>query len=304
MNNEITQSADITDAVTEATSAVEGIIASASKETSKITDMLSSIVDKLLASVPTMLFAIGVFFLGLIISKIVLKIFRNCLKRANVDETAVGFLCSLLKVLLYTLDFIITLSLLNIPMTSIIAIISAAGLAIGLALQNSLSNIAGGFIILFTKPFKSGDYVETNSSSGTVESIGILYTKILTNDNKTIYIPNGKVCDSSITNYSEQPVRRVDFEFGISYTDDVEDAKKIILDIAKQHEMILSEPEEPFARLGVQAEDSLQIIVRLWTETENYWQVKYDFTEQVNEAFIRNNITIPFRQLDVHLIKE
>ena len=193
--------------------------------------------------------------------------------------------------------------MLNIPMTSIIAVISAAGLAIGLALQNSLSNLAGGFIILFSKPFKSGDYVETNAASGTVESIGILYTRILTADNKTVYIPNGKITDSTIVNFSEQNTRRVDFEFGISYSDDIEKAKSIILKLASEHPMVLEEPE-PFARLGLQAEDSLQITVRLWTETENYWQVKFDLTEQVNQAFIDNNVTIPFRQIDVHIIKE
>ena len=222
------------------------------------------------------------------------------MEKTNTDHTAISFLRSLVKILLYTIVFIITLSILNIPMTSIIAVISAAGLAVGLALQNSLSNLAGGFIILFSKPFKSGDYVETNSVSGVVESISILYTKILTNDNKTIYIPNGKVSDSQIINYSEQPVRRVDLEFGISYSDDVEKAKSVIMDLAKSYDLVLKEPE-PFVRLGVQAEDSLQIVVRLWTETENYWQVKFDFTEMVNKAFSENGITIPFRQLDVHI---
>ena len=221
--------------------------------------------------------------------------------RTSADMAATSFLRSLLKILLYIINIIITLSILNIPMTSIIAVLSAAGLAVGLALQNSLSNLAGGFIILFSKPFKAGDFVETNSASGTVQSISILYTKILTLDNKTVYIPNGKVADSQITNYSEQDKRRVDMEFGISYSDDVERAKDIILKLAAKHELILNEPEPPFVRLGNQAEDSLQIIVRVWTAAENYWQVKFDFIEMVNNAFNDNNITIPFRQLDVHI---
>lgn len=292
---------------TEATNAVEGIIANAVsstvKETSRLENMISAIGDQIKKSLPSIIFAVIIFIIGVAVSKLVLRIFTKCLERANVDNTAVSFLRSLLKALLYTIDFIITLSILNIPMTSIIAVISAAGLAIGLALQNSLSNLAGGFIILFSKPFKSGDFVETNTASGTVEGIGILYTKILTNDNKTVYIPNGKISDSMIINYSEQPTRRVDLEFGISYTDDIEKAKEIILKLAKEHPLILKDPE-PFARLGIQAEDSLQLTVWLWTETQNYWQVKFDFTELVNQAFIDNNITIPFRQLDVHIIKE
>lgn len=243
------------------------------------------------------------FLIGILITKSILRIFKKCLNKANIDAAAIGFISSILKVLLYIITVIIALSILNIPMTSIIAVLSAAGLAIGLALQNSLSNLAGGFIILFSKPFKSGDFVETNSASGTVESISILYTKILTTDNKTIYIPNGKVADSQIINYSEQNKRRVDFEFGISYSDDLERAKKIITELAQKHELILKEPEPPFVRLGVQAEDSLQIVARVWTATENYWQVKFDFTEMVNQAFNEHNITIPFRQLDVHIHK-
>lgn len=296
-----------TETKTEVTNAIEGIIANAvsttAKETSRLGKFFSDITDKIKESLPSIIFAVIIFLIGLALSKIILRIFSKCLNRSNVDTTAVGFLRSLLKVLLYTIDFIITLSILNIPMTSIIAVISAAGLAIGLALQNSLSNLAGGFIILFSKPFKSGDYVETNTSAGTVESIGILYTRILTADNKTVYIPNGKITDSIIVNYSEQNTRRVDFEFGISYSDDIEKAKALILELASEHPMVLKEPE-PFARLGLQAEDSLQITVRLWTETENYWQVKFDLTEQVNQAFIDNNVTIPFRQIDVHIIKE
>lgn len=303
----ISASEATTETKTEVTNAIEGIIANAvnttAKETSRLGKFFSDIADKIKDSLPSIIFAVIIFLIGLALSKIILRIFSKCLNRSNVDTTAVGFLRSLLKILLYTIDFIITLSILNIPMTSIIAVISAAGLAIGLALQNSLSNLAGGFIILFSKPFKSGDYVETNTSAGTVESIGILYTRILTADNKTVYIPNGKITDSIIVNYSEQNTRRVDFEFGISYSDDIEKAKALILKLASEHPMVLKEPE-PFARLGLQAEDSLQITVRLWTETENYWQVKFDLTEQVNQAFIDNNVTIPFRQIDVHIIKE
>ena len=303
----ISASETSTETQTEVTNAIEGIIANAvsttAKETGRLSKLISGIADKIKEALPSLIFAVIIFLIGLALSKIILRIFTICLNRANVDITDVGFLRSLLKVLLYTIDFIITLSILNIPMTSIIAVISAAGLAIGLALQNSLSNLAGGFIILFSKPFKSGDYVETNAASGTVESIGILYTRILTADNKTVYIPNGKITDSTIVNFSEQNTRRVDFEFGISYSDDIEKAKSIILKLASEHPMVLEEPE-PFARLGLQAEDSLQITVRLWTETENYWQVKFDLTEQVNQAFIDNNVTIPFRQIDVHIIKE
>lgn len=297
-------SESVSETETEVTSIIEDLLANASMSTQEEKDRLGQIFSSLGTtiknSIPSLLFALFIFAAGIAISKGLLKIFTRFMEKTNTDHTAISFLRSLVKILLYTIVFIITLSILNIPMTSIIAVISAAGLAVGLALQNSLSNLAGGFIILFSKPFKSGDYVETNSVSGVVESISILYTKILTNDNKTIYIPNGKVSDSQIINYSEQPVRRVDLEFGISYSDDVEKAKSVIMDLAKSYDLVLKEPE-PFVRLGVQAEDSLQIVVRLWTETVNYWQVKFDFTEMVNKAFSENGITIPFRQLDVHI---
>ncbi len=290
---------------TTVTDSLEVIISSAINSNEDGKDKLSTIMtaigDKLVDMLPSLGLAIFVFLLGFIITKFVLHIFRKCMRRANADPAAEGFLTSILKILLYIVTFIITLSILNIPMTSLIAVLSAAGLAIGLALQNSLSNLAGGFIILFSKPFKSGDYVNIGSSSGKVEKIEILYTKIVTDDNKTVYIPNGTVANSDITNFSEKEVRRVDLEFGISYDDDLENAKKIILDIAANHNLIIDNPSLPFARLGTQAEDSLQIKVHVWTKTENYWQVKYDMTELVNDAFIRNNITIPFRQLDIHI---
>ncbi|MGN0614012.1 MAG: mechanosensitive ion channel family protein [Porcipelethomonas sp.] len=284
---------------------IEEIISSAmnsgADNSDKFEIIISAIGERLIGFLPSLAFAVFIFIAGLVISKFILHFFRKCMNRANVDNTAISFLSSILKILLYVIFLIITLSILNIPMTSLIAMLSAAGLAVGLALQNSLSNLAGGFIILFSKPFKSGDFVETNSASGTVESISILYTKILTTDNKTVYIPNGSVANSTITNYSEQDMRRVDFEFGISYSDDLERAKDIIIDTANAHKLVEDTPEPPFARLGTQAEDSLQIVVRLWTKTENYWQVKFDITEQVNAAFEENNITVPFRQLDVHI---
>ncbi|MBQ3566336.1 MAG: mechanosensitive ion channel family protein [Oscillospiraceae bacterium] len=293
---------------TTATDSLEAIISSAVNSDEEGTDKLgiiaSAIGDKFMEILPSLGLAVFVFILGIILSRLILHVFRGCMKKANADPVAESFLSQIIKILLYILTVIITLSILNIPMTSLIAILSAAGLAVGLALQNSLSNLAGGFIILFAKPFKSGDFVDTGSATGTVEKINILYTKILTNDNKTVYIPNGTVANSQIVNYSEQDVRRVDFEFGISYSDDVDKAKNIILDIAEKHELVLRDPEPPFARLGLQAEDSLQITVRLWTKNEDYWQVKFDITELVNDAFVKNNITIPFRQLDVHIQKD
>lgn len=285
---------------TDETNAVENVLSEAVKESSRVGDFLSEIGDHIMSAVPTILIALLVFIVGFVITRILLRIFTKCMDRSNADGTAASFLRSLLKILLLTINLIITLSVLKIPMTSIIAVLSATGLAVGLALQNSLSNLAGGFIILFSKPFKAGDYIETNSSSGNVESISILYTKIITVDNKTVYIPNGKVADSLIINYSEQDCRRVDFEFGISYSEDFEKAKEIILSVADEYELVLNEPET-LVRLGKQESSSLQIITNVWTKTENYWTVKYDMMEMVTKAFQEKGISIPYNQLDVHI---
>ena len=283
---------------------ISSALNSSATEKDKIEIILTAIGNKLLDILPALGMALFSMLVGFLFSKALLHVLHKILHRSNIDSAAGNFLTSVVKIALYILILLIALSIINVPITSLIAVLSAAGLAIGLALQNSLSNIAGGFIILFSKPFKAGDFIETNSASGNVESISILYTRILTLDGKTVYIPNGSVANSSITNYSEKGVRRVDLEFGISYSDDLEHAKEVIMEVADAHELILREPRPPFVRLKEQAEDCLNIRVEVWTTTQAYWQVKYDMTELVNAAFQKENITVPFRQLDIHIQKE
>ena len=234
--------------------------------------LLTSITDKFISALPVLAFAIIVFFAGIILSKLVVKFASKFIERSNIENTAGSFLISLIRVVLYILVAIIALSMLNVPMTSIVTVIGTAGLAIGLALQNSLSNLAGGFIILFSKPFKSGDLIEIDNSLGTVNSIGILYTKIITPDNKSIFIPNGKITDAKIINYSEISTRRVDLSFDISYDNDFEKAKNIIKKVIESDSLILREPE-PLVRMNAQKESSLGICVQVWTNNEDYWNV-------------------------------
>ena len=274
------------------------------REKDKIERFLSFIGDKFISALPAIGMALIFLVIGLLLSKLAIHIFKNILGKSKVDNAAVSFLCSVLKAFLYVIVLIITLSILNVPMTSLIAVLSAAGLAVGLALQGSLSNLAGGFIILVSKPFKAGDFIETNSCSGYVESISILYTKILTLDNKTVYIPNGSVTGATITNFSEKGERRIDHEFAISYGDDPELAKRIILETAKKNPCIRDTPAPPFARIKAHGEDSIIIKSEVWAKSEDYWKVFYDMFEQVYAAFSENGITIPFRQLDVHMIPE
>ena len=184
-------------------------------------------------------------------------------------------------------------------MTSIIAIIGAAGLAVGLALQSSLSNLAGGFIILFSKPFQVGDYVEYGGVSGTVSAISILYTRLLTIDNKAIYIPNGQISNSTLVNYTEEPKRRLDLVFSISYDDDFKKAKKILAEIISSKPTALNEPDPPAIRVTEHAASSINIIVKIWVKSEDYWNLYYDLHEEVKTRFDEEGISIPYNQLDV-----
>lgn len=260
------------------------------------------IIDRLLGFLPTLLLAVIVYIVAMIVIKIVLKIMSKALEKSKIDPTAHGFLKSLVRVVLFTLAIVITLSTIGIPMSSIVAVIGAAGLAVGLALQNSLSNVAGGFIILFEKPFKVGDYIASNGEEGTVESISILATRILTVDNKVVYIPNGQVSNGKVVNYSEEDLRRVDLNFSISYEDDFAKAKRIIEDLVSAHEFALKEPA-PTVRMLQQADSAIVITTRVWTATANYWDVYFDLTEQVKAAFDKNGITIPYNQITVHMDK-
>lgn len=266
--------------------------------------MLKRFLEWLEALAPTIISALIILIAGTIVTKIALKILTKGLKNSKIEPTAHGFLISLVKTILYLFVFIIFLSALNVPMTSIIAAVSAAGLAIGLALQSSLSNIAGGFIILFSKPFKKGDYVEINGDAGTVDEISILYTKLLTIDNKAVHIPNGNITSTSITNYSEEDLRRLDLNFTISYDDDYRKAIKVITDFIDNHPLTLRAPEEPLVRMMSHDASAITIVSRVWIKNEYYHKMKFDMMEGIKDKFDENGITIPYNQLDVRITND
>ena len=267
------------------------------------TSFFSGIIHKIQDAIPTLLVAVVVFFIGVLLAKLLQKMIKRGIRRSNIDETAIGFFQSLIRVILYTVLIVICLSILNVPMSSIVAVIGAAGLAIGLALQNSLSNLAGGFIILFSKPFKAGDFIETSGVSGTVESVGILYTRIITVDNKTIYIPNGTVSGSVISNYTEKKLRRLDLEFSISYASDFDKARSLILQAIQAEEIALKEPA-PLVRMGRQDDSAVVVFTYVWVDSSNYWELRYTLLEKVKKQFDANGISIPFPQVDVHNIQQ
>lgn len=265
------------------------------------TGFSEAMLDKIVNYIPSVLFAVLFFIIGNLISKVIIKILVKGLEKSRLDKTVHGFLRSMVRVALYAITLIISLTILKIPMTTIVAVVGAAGLAVGLALQNSLSNIAGGFILLFAKPFKVGSYIEVNGLSGTVQEITILSTKISTLDNKTIIIPNGVMSSATIVNYTQETNRRVDLSFGISYDNDFRQAISVINKIIADNKLIMTTPE-PTVRLNELAESSMNIVTRVWVKSEDYWTVYYDLLEQVKLAFDENGISVPYNQLDVHVV--
>ncbi len=216
----------------------------------------------------------------------------------KIDPTLKSFLSSALRMGLKTLVLVTAIISMGIPMTSFVALIGAAGLSVGLALQGSLSNLAGGVLIIFLRPFKVGDFIEGNGHSGTVRDIGLFYTHLNTPDNRSVVIPNSGLSNSSLINYSEHSERRVDFEFGVSYDSNIKDVKRVIRSVIDKNEMIMQEPE-PFIRLANHGASSLDFKVRVWVKAEDYWEVFFTTQEEVKEAFDQAGIEIPYPHMVV-----
>ncbi|MGM0436970.1 MAG: mechanosensitive ion channel family protein [Bacillota bacterium] len=245
--------------------------------------------------------ALLVFLIGRWIIKFIMKYIEKW-SGEKLDPTLHSFILPITKAILFILLLITVTSTLGIQMTSFVAILGAASFAIGLALQGSLSNFAGGVLILTFRPFNVGDFVEVNGKKGKVNSIQILYTKLTSRDNKQIVIPNGIVSNSTVTNYSVNNTRRVDLDFGIGYDDDIDQVKEVLEDIVSKHEKVLEDPA-PTIRVGEHAGSSVNFNVLLWTKSENYWDVYYDMMENVKKRFDEEDINIPYPQMDVHLDK-
>ena len=228
------------------------------------------------------------------------KWIRTSPRLDKVDSSLRSFAVSFVSVVLYAILFVTVLMILGVPATSFIAVLTTCAAAIGLALQGSLSNFAGGIMILLFKPFKVGDYIEAAGESGTVSEISVVYTELLTVDNKRITIPNGTLTNSVIENYSSEDLRRVDLTFDTSYKCDVETVKSVISKVIENNPKALKTPE-PFVRLSAHNESALTYTVRIWCKTADYWDVNFDTIENVKKAFDENNIEIPYNQLDVHI---
>jgi small conductance mechanosensitive channel len=240
-----------------------------------------------------------------IINLISRRIERGTKLTARHDKTIMKVITYIGKVGAKILVVMCLVAYLGIDTSGLTALVTSLGVCAGLAVNGALSNLAGGVIIIFTRPFKLDDYIEVEGSgiSGTVEDIQIVCTKLRTPDNKTIYVPNGTLSNSNIINYSEKDTRRVDFTFSIDYTNDFEKAKALILAVCNSHKLVMSDPE-PFVRMSEHGQSSINITARVWVKSGDYWTVKFDILEAVKETFDENNISIPYNQLDVHIKKE
>ncbi len=246
------------------------------------------------------------FFLILLVGFKVVKIFLKLIKKGRgfnkLEKSVQSFIISFINISLKCLVFITALAHIGVPMTSMITLFGTASLAVGLALQGGLTNMVGGLMILIFKPFKVGDWIESNDVSGCVDNITIFYTEISTLDSTKVVLPNGNLANSNIKNFTTNEKRKVCVNFSVSYNSDIDKVKKIIREVIDKEEMILKD-EEIFIRLTEHADSALIFTVRVWTENKNFWPVKFNLLENVKKAFDKNKISIPFPQIDVHMDK-
>ena len=255
--------------------------------------IITAITNYFVANGPNLLYALATLVIGWWIIRLVVKAMNKSFEKKQLDESLRHFLSSLISVI----------SMIGIQTTSFIALLGAAGLAVGFALQGSLSNFAGGVLILIIKPFKVGDYIEALGFRGTVEKIEIFNTTIVTLDNKVIIIPNGSLANTSIVNHYVKDIRRVDLKFGIGYNDDSDKAIKIINDLLKKDKRVLKDPE-PFVAISSLEDSAVIIIMNAWAKKEDMWGVYFDMMKLVKEEFDKKGITIPYPQREMHIVEK
>ncbi len=263
-------------------------------------DLLGQMTDYVKLYGLKVLMAIVIFIVGRIVVSMLVGTTKRLMAKSHTDETLSKFLTSLVRAILLTILVIVVLGQLGVETTSFVAILGAAGLAVGFALQGSLANFASGVMLIIFHPFRAGDFVEAAGTAGVIEEISIFSTVMKTGDNKKVIIPNGAITGSTITNYSAKETRRIDMVFGIGYNDDLKKAKQILERILTEDNRILQDPA-PVVAVSELADSSVNFIVRPWVNTADYWTVYWDLTEKVKLTFDQEGISIPFPQQDVHV---
>ena len=243
--------------------------------------------------------AILIYFVGKTLISLINRMLSGVMERKNVDPAIQSFLKSLVNIILMVLLIVSVVGALGVNTTSFAALLASAGVAVGMALSGNLQNLAGGIVILLFRPFKVGDFIEAQGVSGTVNEIQIFHTILTTGDNKKIYLPNGSLSSDNIVNYSQEERRRVEFVVGVDYGEDVEKVRRVLREIVDADERVLQEPA-PFIVLGELAESSVNITMRVWVKSENYWGVFFDTNEKIYNEFNRRGINFPYPQLTIH----
>lgn len=266
------------------------------EQVSTMVDWVSQFGLKLIA-------AIVVFFVGKWLARKISNLLKRGLERADTDPTLVGFVGNISYFGLLTMVVIAAVGQLGVQTTSFIAVLGAAGLAIGLALQGSLANFAAGVLMIIFRPFKAGDYIEAAGTAGSVEEVQLFTTTLKTPDNKTVIIPNAQVTSGTITNYSARDTRRLDLVFGVGYGDDLDKVKRVIQEVLGEEERLLKDPAPLVGVLNL-GESSVDFAVRPWVNSSDYWPVFFDLQENMKKRFDQEGISIPFPQRDVHLFQQ
>lgn len=263
------------------------------------------------AAWPVLLNFAKLFFISLVIwlvgkrlIKLIMKITNRALTKANAEQGVKTFLNSLIRIVLYAVLVMLIAGNLGVETSSVIALVGSAGLTIGLALQGSLSNFAGGVLILLLKPFKVGDYISANGHEGTVTSIDIFYTKLTTVDNRAVVLPNGTLSNSSIVNVTKEPFRRIDLTASVAYESDIRKVKNLLQKLAGEQKRTIQDEAHPIqVFVDTYGDSAINLGLRFWVKAEDYWDTRWEVTERMKEVFDENQISIPFNQLDVMLKK-
>ena len=263
---------------------------------------LLNVLEKVISAGIRLVIAVAISFLTFWLINRVAKKIAEKLEKKGVDKTLSRTLIYVAKLIAKSVIIVCLIGYLGIDTSAIVALIASLGLCIGLAVNGALSNVAGGVLIIVTRPFNVDDYIEAQGVSGTVNEIRMTNTKLITPDNKVVYIPNSELANGNIINYSATGTRRVEFVFGIDYSSDLDKAKEIIRNILESDERVLKE-KDVFVRLSEHGDSSLKIKARAWTKSSDYWNVYFDTVEAVKADFDKNGIKIPFNQLDVHIKK-
>ena len=266
----------------------------------KLQAVWSKFLAALLGFLPHLLFACVILAIGFAAVKFIPRPIKSMLKRTRLDDVAVVYILRALKIFIWALVVMMALDAIGVPVTSLLTVFAAVGAAVALAIKDNLANMASGIVLLFTKPFKAGDYIEVEDVSGTIREIEIMHTSLDTPGNMLVAIPNTKMMTATIINYSAHDTRRQDLVFSISYEDDLHTAMEVLQKLADEHPLVLKEPEPPLVRVKEQASSSVNLLLRVWSANADYWELQFDLQEKVKLAFDANGITIPYEQLDVH----